>query len=111
PAPAAEAQVERPAPAEAEKPAAAEAEKPAQAETEKPAAAEAEAPAAGPVGEPADAEEMKVAVKKGDTLSEIARQNLPPGVNLNQMRADRVHARRRQSPDRAQRLARTITPT
>ncbi len=85
PAPAAEAQVERPAPAEAEKPAAAEAEKPAQAETEKPAAAEAEAPAAGPVGEPADAEEMKVAVKKGDTLSEIARQNLPPGVNLNQM--------------------------
>ncbi len=61
PAPAAEAQVEKPAPAEAEK------------------------PAAEPVGEPAAAEERKVAVKKGDTLSEIARQNLPPGVNLNQM--------------------------
>src|SRR5205807_9687865 len=69
PAPAAEAQVEKPAAAEAEKPAAAEAEK----------------PAAEPVGEPAAAEEMKVAVKKGDTLSEIARQNLPPGANLNQM--------------------------
>src|SRR6266571_909252 len=69
PAPAAEAQVEKPAAAEAEKPAAAEAEK----------------PAAEPVGEPAAAEEGKVAVKKGDTLSEIARQNLPRGVNLNQM--------------------------
>ena len=69
PAPAAEAQVEKPAAAEAEKPAAAEAEK----------------PAAEPVGEPAAAEEGKVAVKKGDTLSEIARQNLPPGANLNQM--------------------------
>ena len=93
PAPAAEAQVEKPAAAEAEKPgaaeaekpAAAEAEKPAPAEAEKPAAAEAEKPAAEPVGEPAAAEEMKVAVKKGDTLSEIARQNLPPGANLNQM--------------------------
>src|SRR5438034_6907341 len=69
PAPAAEAQVEKPAAAEAEKPAAAEAEK----------------PAAEPVGEPAAAEEGKVAVKKGDTLSEIARQNLPRGANLNQM--------------------------
>src|SRR6266480_595720 len=69
PAPAAEAQVEKPAPAEAEKPASAEAEK----------------PAAEPVGEPAAAEERKVAVKKGDTLSEIARQNLPRGANLNQM--------------------------
>jgi len=61
PAPAAEAQVEKPAPAEAEK------------------------PALEPVGEPATAEETKVLVKKGDTLSEIARQNLPPGANLNQM--------------------------
>src|SRR5438309_2529110 len=69
PAPVAEAQVEKPAAAEAEKPAAAEAEK----------------PAAEPVGEPAAAEEGKVAVKKGDTLSEIARQNLPRGANLNQM--------------------------
>src|SRR5437773_799843 len=69
PAPGAEAQVEKAAAAEAEKPAAAEAEK---------AAAE-------PVGEPAAAEEGKVAVKKGDTLSEIARQNLPRGANLNQM--------------------------
>ncbi len=49
------------------------------------AAAEAEKPAAEPVGEPAAAEEGKVAVKKGDTLSEIARQNLPRGANLNQM--------------------------
>src|SRR5437879_545201 len=69
PAPVAEAQVEKPAAAEAEKPAAAEAEK----------------PAGEPVGEPAAAEEGKVAVKKGDTLSEIARQNLPRGANLNQM--------------------------
>src|SRR5437867_2090504 len=69
PAPAAEAQVEKPAAAEAEKPAAAEAEK----------------PAAEPVGEAAAAEEGKVAVKKGDTLSEIARQYLPRGANLNQM--------------------------
>src|SRR5438105_875917 len=61
PAPAAEAQVEKPAPAEAEK------------------------PALEHVGEPATAEETKVLVKKGDTLSEIARQNLPPGANLNQM--------------------------
>src|SRR3989454_6277906 len=58
----------------------------AEAQVEKPAAAEAEKPAAEPVGEPAAAaEEGKVAVKKGDTLSEIARQNLPPGANLNQM--------------------------
>ena len=77
PAPAAE-----PAPAPA---AEAQVEKPAAAEAEKPAAAEAEKPAAEPVGEPAAAEEGKVAVKKGDTLSEIARQNLPPGANLNQM--------------------------
>ena len=56
-----------------------------EAQVEKPAAAEAEKPAAEPVGEPAAAEEGKVAVKKGDTLSEIARQNLPPGANLNQM--------------------------
>src|SRR5438552_12796793 len=69
PAPVAEAQVENPAAAEAEKPAAVEAEK----------------PVAEPVGEPAGAEEGKVAVKKGDTLSEIARQNLPRGANLNQM--------------------------
>src|SRR5437870_322212 len=69
PAPAAEAQVKKRAAAEAETPAAAEAEK----------------PAAEPVGEPAAAEEGKVAVKKGDTLSEIARQNLPRGANLNQM--------------------------
>src|SRR3989454_5059599 len=69
PAPAAEAQVEKPAAAEAEKPAAAEAEK----------------PAAEPVGEPAAAGGGKVAGKKGDTLSEIARQNLPRGANLNQM--------------------------
>ncbi|TMH83698.1 MAG: fimbrial protein FimV, partial [Betaproteobacteria bacterium] len=85
PAPAAEAQVEKPAAAEAEKPGAAEAEKPAAAEAEKPAPAEAEKPALEPVGEPATAEETKVLVKKGDTLSEIARQNLPPGANLNQM--------------------------
>src|SRR3989442_1256415 len=77
PAPAAE-----PAPAPV---AEAQVEKPAAAEAEKPAAAEAENPAAEPVGEPAGAEERKVAVKKGDTLSEIARQNLPPGANLNQM--------------------------
>src|SRR6267143_166789 len=57
----------------------------AEAQDEKPAPAEAEKPAAEPVGEPAAAEERKVAVKKGDTLSEIARQNLPPGANLNQM--------------------------
>ena len=57
----------------------------AEAQVEKPAAAEAEKPAAEPVGEPAAAEEGKVAVKKGDTLSEIARQNLPRGANLNQM--------------------------
>jgi len=57
----------------------------AEAQVEEPAAAEAEKPAAEPVGEPAAAEERKVAVKKGDTLSEIARQNLPPGANLNQM--------------------------
>ncbi len=57
----------------------------AEAQVEKPAPAEAEKPAAEPVGEPAAAEERKVAVKKGDTLSEIARQNLPPGANLNQM--------------------------
>jgi len=57
----------------------------AEAQVEKPAAAEAEKPAAEPVGEPAAAEERKVTVKKGDTLSEIARQNLPPGANLNQM--------------------------
>jgi len=56
----------------------------AEAQVEKPAA-EAEKPAAEPVGEPAAAEERRVAVKKGDTLSEIARQNLPPGANLNQM--------------------------
>src|SRR5881396_690715 len=49
----------------------------AEAQVEKPAAAEAEKPAA--------AEAEKVAVKKGDTLSEIARQNLPRGANLNQM--------------------------
>src|SRR5437870_10218203 len=69
PAPVAEAQVKKRAAAEAETPAAAEAEK----------------PAAGPRAGPAAAEEGKVAVKKGDTLSEIARQNLPPGANLNQM--------------------------
>jgi pilus assembly protein FimV len=57
----------------------------AEAQVEKPAPAEAEKPAVEPVGEPAAAEERKVAVKKGDTLSEIARQNLPPGANLNQM--------------------------
>src|SRR5882762_7811551 len=57
----------------------------AEAQVEKPAAAEAEKPAAEPVGEPAAAEERKVTVKRGDTLSEIARQNLPPGANLNQM--------------------------
>jgi len=73
PAPAAE-----PAPAPAPAPA-------AEAQVEEPAAAEAEKPAAEPVGEPAAAEERKVTVKKGDTLSEIARQNLPPGANLNQM--------------------------
>ncbi len=57
----------------------------AEAQVEKPAAAEEEKPAAEPVGEPAAAEERKVTVKKGDTLSEIARQNLPPGASLNQM--------------------------
>ncbi len=56
-----------------------------EAQVEKPAAAEAEKPAAEPVGEPAAAEERKLTVKKGDTLSEIARQTLPPGANLNQM--------------------------
>src|SRR5467141_2437564 len=55
-----------------------------------PAPAAEPAPAPAPaaeaqVGEPAAAEERKVTVKKGDTLSEIARQNLPPGANLNQM--------------------------
>jgi pilus assembly protein FimV len=55
------------------------------APVDKPAPAEAEKPAAELVGEPAPAEEGKVAVKKGDTLSEIARQHLPPGANLNQM--------------------------
>jgi pilus assembly protein FimV len=57
----------------------------AEAQVEKPAAAEAEKPEAEPVGEPAAGDERKVTVKKGDTLSEIARQNLPPGANLNQM--------------------------
>src|SRR6267143_250517 len=43
----------------------------------------AAAPAAP--AKPAAAEDRKVTVKKGDTLSEIARQNLPPGASLNQM--------------------------
>src|SRR6266850_3989818 len=55
------------------------------APVEKPAPAEAERPAAELVSEPVPAEETKVVVKKGDTLSEIARQHLPPGANLNQM--------------------------
>jgi pilus assembly protein FimV len=82
-----------PAPAaEPEKPAAAE-EKPAPAE-EKPAAAE-EKPAAAVelVKEPAKEEPAKAAaeepkiheVVKGDTLGKIARDNLPPGITLNQM--------------------------
>jgi pilus assembly protein FimV len=75
PAPAAEA---APVPAPAPAPE-------AEAQVEKPAATEAEKPAAEPLGEPAGAEETKFVVKKGDTLSEIARQHLPPGANLNQM--------------------------
>jgi pilus assembly protein FimV len=58
---------------EAEKPDAAE--KP---EAEKPAA---EKPAAAPAAAAAGTHE----VQKGDTLGTIARQNLPPGVSLNQM--------------------------
>src|SRR5438445_1046530 len=72
-------------PAPAVEPAPASAPAAEAAPVEKPAAAEAEKPEAEPVGELAPAEERKVAVKKGDTLSEIARQHLPPGANLNQM--------------------------
>ena len=62
---------------ETEKPEAQEpaAEKP---EAEKPAA---EKPAAAPAAAPAGKHE----VQKGDTLATIARQNLPPGVSLDQM--------------------------
>src|SRR5712664_2335822 len=72
-------------PAPAVEPAPASAPAAEAAQVEKPAAAEAEKPEAEPVGELAPAEERKVAVKKGDTLSEIARQHLPPGANFNQM--------------------------
>ncbi len=77
------------APAPAAKPAAPEAKplppvepkpeaKPAAPEPAKEPAPVAAAPAAAPG-------ESKYEVKKGDTLGEIARQNLPPGVSLNQM--------------------------
>jgi pilus assembly protein FimV len=81
-----------PAPmAEAEKPAAPPAEKPAAAPPEKPE------PSAEPAKEPAKEEparpelvrepgvEKTYEVAKGDTLGKIARDNLPPGITLNQM--------------------------
>ena len=79
------------APAEAQSPApVAEAPKPAPepdttapAEAEKPAA-QAEKPAAAP-GLASEPDGKTHEVQKGDTLGKIARDNLPPGVSLNQM--------------------------
>ena len=55
------------------------------APAETPAAVEAEKAEAASVGKPTPEEERKVQVKRGDTLGEIARQNLAPGADLNQM--------------------------
>ena len=59
---------------------------PAQPEAAKPEAAAPEAPKPEAKPEPAKPAEPKTyEVKRGDTLGAIAKQNLPPGVTLNQM--------------------------